>query len=211
MFPIEATAAPLATYASSAFPTQESVTEPWSPYDFTHRSVRDADLDALFGAALWCASSRTEQPWTYLVANQSAQVEFGRLLSCLSPVNQSWARNAPMLVLSVINQRFSKNEEARLAMLLDLGLATAHLAMAAAARGLCVHQIISILPERARELYQIPAHFEAWTALAIGHQENIGQAPEAPQKRDVVLQPRRPTSEFVFSGSWGHASTAVVL
>ncbi len=211
MFTIEATAAPLATHASNAFPLQESVTEGWSPFSFAHRSVRDADLDALFEAAFWSASSCTEQPWTYFVASQNAQVEFGRLLSCLAPAHQTSARTAPVLVLSVINQRFGKTEEARLATLLDLGLASAHLAMAAAKRGLCVHQIIGILPERARELYQIPAHFEAWTALAIGHEETIGQAPEASPKRDVVLQTRRPTREFVFSGSWGHAATAVAL
>jgi hypothetical protein len=38
--------------------------------------------------------------------------------------------------------------------------------------GLFVHQMIGILPDRARELYRIPEGFRPLTGLAIGYAEN---------------------------------------
>jgi hypothetical protein len=39
----------------------------------------------------------------------------------------------------------------------------------ATARSLAVHQMIGILPDKARETYDIPQGQEVWTALAIGY------------------------------------------
>ena len=41
--------------------------------------------------------------------------------------------------------------------------------MEATARGLCVHQMIGIDPEKARESYEIPDGSGAGTGLAIGY------------------------------------------
>jgi len=38
----------------------------------------------------------------------------------------------------------------------------------ATARGLSVHQMIGIVPERVREIYSVPADCEPMTAIAIG-------------------------------------------
>ena len=160
---------PSAQVTAPPFPPQELKSDCWSPGAFSHLPVPGNILEALFASAHWSASSCIEQPWTYLVASQDEPAEFARLHSCLSPAHQSWASHAPVLVLSVINQSYAKNEETHLANLLDLGLATAHLAIVAHARGLAVHQILGIRPERARALYRIPPHSGAWTVLAIGH------------------------------------------
>lgn len=160
---------PTAQEIAPALPQHEVTPDCWTPADFSHYPVPGSILEALFASAHWSASSCVEQPWTYLVASQDEPAEFARLHSCLSPAHQSWAYRAPVLVLSIINQRYAKNEETHLATLLDLGLATAHLAIMAHARGLAVHQIVGIRPERARALYRIPAHSDAWTALAICH------------------------------------------
>ncbi|MFP6614953.1 MAG: hypothetical protein VCB26_00990 [Candidatus Hydrogenedentota bacterium] len=41
----------------------------------------------------------------------------------------------------------------------------------------------SILPDKAKELYQIPADYEVWTAIAIGYKADPDQLPEALRKR----------------------------
>lgn len=201
-------ATPAAKQASPASPIHELIGNRWSPYGFSARPVEDSDLSSLFEAARWAASSYNEQPWTYFVATRDAPEEFARLLSCLVPANQEWAKAAPVLVLSIVSLRFSKNNQDNRAAVHDLGLASANLAMEATARDLCVHQMIGIHPERARELYRIPEHFEAWTAIAIGYQESADKLPEALRRRDLAPRTRKPTSEFVFSGSWGHPSSA---
>ena len=64
--------------------------------------------------------------------------------------------------------------------------------------------MIGILPDKARELYQIPDHFEAWTAMAIGYKAAPTTLPDALRDRDMALRQRKPLNKFVFTGRWGH-------
>lgn len=189
-------------------PIHELLSSRWSPYGFTDRPVPSGDLDALFEAARWAASSYNEQPWTYFVATKADAVEFERLLSCLLPANQAWAKAAPVLVLGVVSLRFSQNGQANRAAVHDLGLASANLVVEATSRGLSVHQMIGIIPERARELYLIPEGAEAWTAMAIGYKLDFGEVASALRERDLAPRTRKPRNQFVFAGSWGRPAAA---
>ena len=77
----------------------------------------------------------------------------------------------------------------------------------ASARALFVHQMIGILPDRAREIYAIPEHSHALTGLAIGYQGDSESLPEGLRERDLAQRTRKPLSEFVFGGRYGEAST----
>ena len=189
------------------YPIQEFLADRWSPYGFADRPVPGTDLSSLFEAARWAASSYNEQPWTYFVATRQTPAEFERLLSCLVFANQAWAKAAPVLVLGVVSLRFSTTNKDNRAAVHDLGLASANLVVEATARGLSVHQMIGILPDRARELYQIPEHAEAWTAMAIGYKANPEGLPDGLRERDLAPRQRKPTSQFVFTGSWGRSSS----
>ena len=145
----------------------------------------------------------------YIVAIRESSAEFERLLACLVEGNQSWAKTAPVLVLGVVRLRFAKNNQANRAAVHDLGLAAANLVVEATARGLSVHQMIGIVPDKAREVYQIPDGFEAWTAMAIGYQADPAQLPDALKQRDLTPRQRKPLSEFVFSSQWGQSSPLV--
>ena len=94
-------------------------------------------------------------------------------------------------------------EAARWAAVHDLGLASANLVVEATSRGLSVHQMIGILPDRARELYQIPEQAEAWTAMAVGYKASANGLPDGLRERDLAPRHRKPTRQFVFTGSWG--------
>ena len=196
--------------AVTDYPILPILAERWSPYGFEERPVAAADLRSLFEAARWAASSYNEQPWNYLVATRENSPEFGRLLSCLVETNQAWAKAAPVLVLGVVNLRFAKNNQDNRAAVHDLGLAAGNLVVEATTRGLSVHQMIGILPDKAREVYQIPEHFEAWTAMAIGYKADPAKLPDALKERDLSPRQRKPLSEFVFTGQWGQPSPLVL-
>jgi nitroreductase len=190
--------------AATDYPILPILAERWSPYGFENRPMLETDLCSLFEAARWAASSYNEQPWNYLVATRENSAEFGRLLSCLVEANQAWAKEAPVLVLGIVSLRFGRNNQDNRAAVHDLGLAAGNLLAEATTRGLSVHQMIGILPDKARELYQIPEHFEAWTALAIGYKADPAKLPDALRERDMALRQRKPLNKFVFTGRWGH-------
>jgi len=77
--------------------------------------------------------------------------------------------------------KFARNGKPNKAAAHDLGLAAGNICVEATARGLMVHQMIGILPERVRELYGVPEDAEPLTALAIGHLGGGGDLPAALQ------------------------------
>jgi nitroreductase len=188
--------------AATDYPVHELIAARWSPYAFADRPVDRQDLLSLLEAARWAASSYNEQPWSYLVATKDEPEEFERLLSCLVEPNQAWARNAPVLALSVVSLNFSRNGKPNAAAVHDMGLAAGNLSLEATARGLVVHQMIGILPERAREVYEIPEGYEAKTALAIGYVGDPATLPEQLQPRDTAPRQRKPLKELIFAGKW---------
>ncbi|MFO0965816.1 MAG: nitroreductase family protein [Gemmataceae bacterium] len=191
------------------YPVCDAVAERWSPYGFSGRSVSTEDLRSLFEAARWAPSSYNEQPWSYILATRDEPAEFERLLSCLVEGNQAWAKNAPVLALGCTSLVFSRNGNPNAAALHDLGLAAGNLCLEATSRGLCVHQMIGIVPERARELYRIPENVRPLTAVAIGYPADPATVAEAYRERDLTPRKRKGLAEFVFGATWGQAAATV--
>jgi len=187
-------------------PIQEWLVTRFSPYAFADRDVSDDDLRSLFEAARWAPSSYNEQPWSYIVAKRTNHEEFQRLLSCLVEGNQAWAKAAPVLALGCTSLNFSRNNQPNAAAIHDLGLASGNLVVEATARGLVVHQMIGILPDRAREVYHVPEGVQPKTGLAIGYLGDLNSLGEPYKDRDVAVRTRKPLQDFVFGGRWGIAS-----
>jgi nitroreductase len=195
-----------AKQAAPEHPIHDLLARRWSPYAFADRPVADDDLRSLFEAARWAASSYNEQPWRYVVASKADAADFEQLLSCLVEGNRVWARATPVLALGCTSLRFARNGKPNAAAVHDLGLASANLTVEATARGLCVHQMIGILPDRAREVYRIPDDVQPLTGLAIGYAADPDTLPENLRERDLAPRGRKPLGEFVFGREWGAAS-----
>lgn len=137
------------------------------------------------------------------MATRAQGNEFERLLSCLVEGNQLWAKAASVLALGVAALNFERNDKPNKAAIHDLGLATGNLVLETTARGLSVHQMIGMLPERARGLYEMADGSEAVTGIAIGYAGDPDALPDHLKERDLSPRERRPLSSFVFGGSWG--------
>src|SRR5688500_15178854 len=192
--------------ATTDHPIHELLAARWSPYAFADRPVAEADLRSLFEAARWAASSYNEQPWGYVVATKDQREQFQKVLSCLVEGNQAWAKDVPVLALGIVSLRFARNNKENRAAVHDLGLAAGNLLVEATARGLYVHQMIGILPDKAREEFGIPDGWEAWTGLAIGYLGDVNSLPDNLKPRDLAERERKPLEKFVFSGKWGNPS-----
>lgn len=198
-----------AKHAKPEYPIQDVIARRWSPYAFADRSVSPDDVRSLFEAARWAPSSYNEQPWSYIVATRDNPEEFNRVLSCLVEGNQAWAKAAPVLALGCTSLNFTRNGQPNAAAVHDLGLASANLCVEATARGLFVHQMIGILPDRAREVFHIPDGVRPLTGLAIGYAADLAGRTDPLSERDRTPRSRKRLAEFVFGGEWGTASGLV--
>lgn len=164
------------------------------------RPVASADLEALFEAARWSASSYNAQPWRYIVAARDVDPElWARIHAVLVEGNQPWAQNAPVLALGIVKHNFEHNGEPNKAATHDLGAASANLAIEATQRGLIVHQMIGIKPEAAATEFGLEGDLEALTGLAIGYAGQPEHIPETYAERDAKPRVRKPLDQVLLA------------
>jgi nitroreductase len=187
-------------------PIHELIRMRWSPRAFAATPVTPEVLRSLFEAARWAPSSNNEQPWSYIVAIQDDKVNFDKIAGVLGESNAVWAANAPMLAIAVARLTFAKNNAPNRSAQYDVGGATALLSLEATSRGLFVHQMAGFDREKAREVFGIPAEYEALAVLAIGYPGDPASLSEKLQARELAPRTRKPLSEFLMTGSWGHAA-----
>ena len=169
-------------------PVHDLIRRRWSPRAFADRPVEAEKLCSLLEAARWAASSYNEQPWSFLVATRDQTDVFEKMVGCLVEGNVPWASKAPVLLLSVAKLSFKRNDKPNKAAIHDLGLAAGNLVLEATVRGLSVHQMIGILPDRARELYEIPDGSDAVTGIAIGYAGDPDALPDHLKERDLAAR-----------------------
>ncbi|MGH9742439.1 MAG: nitroreductase family protein [Candidatus Acidiferrum sp.] len=195
--------------APTDFPVHDLIRNRWSPRAFSDKPVEPGILASLFEAARWAPSSSNEQPWAYLVAAKDDAENFARALSVLVDFNAGWAKGAPVLILAISHLNFQKNGAPNRNAFYDTGAATALLSVEATARGLAVHQMAGFDPAKARNVFDIPADWEPIAAIAVGYPGHPDSLSEKLRDREVAPRTRKPLSEFVMSGHWGHTSSIV--
>jgi nitroreductase len=191
------------TTAPVDHPIHELLVRRHSPYAFDpDRAVARDDLAALFEAARWAMSSYNAQPWRYVVGDRSrTEAVWEQVYSVLVDGNRPWAVNAPVLALGVIECNFEHNGKPNRTAAHDLGAASAMLTVEATARGLVVHQMAGIEPDKAREVFGLKGSQEAVTALAIGYPGAADRIPDAYAERDARPRERKALSEIIIAGT----------
>jgi nitroreductase len=193
--------------APTAVPIHELLRNRWSPRAFSDQAVAPEVLQALFEGARWAPSSSNYQPWAYIVGTKDDPENFARVLSTLVEFNQGWAKNAPVLVLSVAQTKVPKDGSPNRHAFHDVGSASAQLTFEANSRGLYVHQMAGFDANKAREVFAIPSDWEPVAAMAIGYPGDPQSLPDKLRERELAPSARKPVSEFVMAGTWGHTAS----
>src|SRR5688572_11639448 len=175
----------------------------WSPRAFADRPVEPEKLQSIFEAARWAPSSFNAQPWSFIVATKQDPADFQRMLECLVEGNQTWARSAPVLMVSVATSAFAHNGKPNRHAFYDTGAAVAILTVQATALDLYVHQMAGFIPEKVRAAYNVPETAEPVSAIALGYLGDPGSLPDDLRKREETPGQRKRVSDFVFSTGWG--------
>jgi nitroreductase len=174
----------------------------WSPRAFADRDVEPAKLQSLFEAARWAASSYNAQPWHFVIATRKEPEAFQRVLSCFVEFNAGWAKNAPVIGISVAKLNFDHDGNANRHAYHDVGQAAANLAIEAVAQGLQLHQMAGILVDKAREVLAIPAGYDPVAGLALGYPGDPQGLPEQLRQRELSPRQRKEADSFVHDGRW---------
>jgi len=177
----------------------------WSgrAYDAT-RAVVYEHIISLLEAARWAPSCYGDEPWRYIVCDKSTnEAAWDKAFSCLAEGNQSWAVNAPVLILALANTMFSHNDNENRWAQYDTGAASMSLCVQASSLGLMVHQMGGFSAEKAAEVFSIPEQYTSMAMMAIGYQLAEDKITGELMERESSKRKRNPLAEQFFDGEWG--------
>jgi nitroreductase len=169
---------------------------------YSHQPVNEGDIKSLFEAARWAPSSSNEQPWVYLYATREQPELWNKIFDSLMEGNKIWAKDAPLLIVSMIRKNFLKNEKANGSAKFDLGAANAFLSLQATHLGLNVHQMGGFERDKAIANLNIPDTHEPVVVLAIGYLRDPDDLPEPFKTRETAPRERHTQDFFVMNNSF---------
>jgi len=161
--------------------------------------VEPEKITCLFEAARWAPSSVNEQPWFYIYATKDQPELWNKIFDALNESNQVWAREAPLMIASMVRKTFIRNGKSNTSAKYDLGAANAFLSLQATNLGLNVHQMGGYDASKLRENLNIPDDLELGVVMAVGYPGNPDLLPENLKLRELSPRTRYLQSAFVLN------------
>lgn len=171
-----------------------------SPRTFSTQPIEPERINSLFEATRWAPSSTNEQPWLYIYGTRDQTTLWTTLFECLNEGNKLWAKEAPLLILSLARKNFSRYPGANAHAMYDLGGANSFLSLQAVEMGLQVRQMAGFHRDKTIETIQIPTTtYELGVFLAVGYPGNPEALPENLRIRELAPRERFLQQEFVMN------------
>lgn len=171
-----------------------------SPRAFSNQPIEPERVYSLFEATRWAPSSTNEQPWIYVYATHDQTSLWTTLFNCLSEGNKLWAKDAPLLILSLARKNFSRYPGANAHAMYDLGGANSFLSLQAVEMGLQVRQMAGFDHQKTIEDVRIPiTTYEIGVFIAVGYPGDPETLPEKLRVRELAPRERFLQQEFVMN------------
>lgn len=155
-----------------------------------NKQVEKEKFNSLIEAARWAPSSYNEQPWSYVVGFKEDE-NHQKLASCLVEGN-SWARQAPILMLSIAKKKFTHNNAKNRHHMHDVGAANAIMHLQATDLELAMHQMAGFDVEKARQAFNIDDEYSPASMIAVGYLlQDTSTMPENIKKREEAKRERK--------------------
>ncbi|MDB5775572.1 MAG: dehydrogenase [Herbaspirillum sp.] len=185
------------------FPINLQFVNRWSPRAFSGEEISEAAVHTFLEAARWAPSSYNSQPWRFVYARRGT-AHWDRLLGLLNTFNQSWAKNASVLMIVISKDTFvgpDGKEAPAPCHTFDTGAAWAYLALQASLSGWHAHGMAGFDKEKSVSELGIPAGYTVEVALAIGKLADKSTLPERMQAGETPNS-RKSVAEFAFDGQF---------
>lgn len=183
----------------------ETIANRWSgrAYDAS-RPLTQEQIIALQEAARWAPSCYGDQPWRFVFCHKVQHPQaWQQALDCLSPGNQTWAKDAPLLLLACADTLFNHDGQTNRWAQYDTGAAVENLCLQATHMGLMAHQMGGFDVEKTRATFGVPEQFTLMAMLSIGYPADIATVNGEILERETAPRKRRSLEELFFNGGWG--------
>lgn len=185
-------------------PIHDIIANRWSPraYD-ANKAVSQKQIISLLEAARWAPSCFGDEPWRFIVwdKNQDAAA-WEKAFDCIVPGNQTWAKDAPVLILICADTLFSHNQKPNRWANYDTGAAAVSLCLQATSMGLVTHQMGGFDGEKTRAAFGVPEQIEMMSMLAVGYAADADTLSDELKERELAPRKRRPLGELFYDGVW---------
>ena len=173
----------------------------YSPRIFDDRKLTHGEMQQLFEAARWSASSNNWQPWRFIYAHKGSEA-YEKIVDCLGEFNQSWASNAPVSVLTAYKENNPEGKE-NFHALHDLGMCLGTMSVQAEHMGIALHHMAGLDWQKAQKMFDVPEGYHITTAISIGYYGgDIEDLPEDLREMESSERERISQDEFAFKDGW---------
>ena len=182
------------------YPINPLILGRWSPRSMTGEEISDEQLMSLFEAARWAPSSYNNQPWRFIYAKRNTKY-WDKLFSLMVEFNQSWTKNAAVLVVVISSKNFEHNSNPSVTHSFDTGAAWENLALQAETMGLVTHGMQGFDYEKAKKELEIPEDYSVEAMVAIGKRGKKEDLPKELQEREIPSV-RKPIKDIIMEGKF---------
>jgi nitroreductase len=188
------------TGRKAQYPISDFMLDRWSPRAMSGESITDQELMQLFEAARWAPSSFNNQPWRFIYAKRNSP-SWDHLFNLLVKSNQSWAKNAAVLIVVISHKNFEYDDRPSRTHSFDAGAACENFALQGSLNNLVVHGMEGFNYEQARKDLNVPDDYQVEAMFAIGKHGPLSVLSEELAKREKPSD-RKPVAELIFEGKF---------
>lgn len=190
--------------AQTKYGVLDLIRERWSPRAYAATPIAEQSLKRILEAASWAASSMNEQPWRIILGIKEHNPDtYQKIYDCLLPMNQMWAKLAPVLMVVCSKKSFTLNGAVNRSAQYDCGAAVSMMSLQAIHEDLYMRQMAGISHQAIVDTFEIPHDYEPLVVIALGYlgePERIEE--ESRRKSESKTRSRKSLSQFVFGDEW---------
>lgn len=188
------------SFRQTEYPIEQLLLKRWSPRAMSGEALSQDEIGSLFEAARWAPSCYNEQPWRFLYAQRDTE-HWPIFFNLLVEANQTWAKDAGVLVTVISKRTFTHNDKPNISHSLDAGSAWQNLALQATAMGLVAHGMAGFDYAKAKTDLRIPNDYSVEMMIALGRPGDPANLPEALCEREEPSG-RNAVAEISFPGTF---------
>jgi nitroreductase len=182
--------------ARTNYPVHDLIRRRRSARVYSTQDISPSEINTILEAASWAPSSMNEQPWQYKYAHKGSH-GFNQILDCLMEGNRKWAKDAPILMISIAQTRFSRNQRTNIWAAHDVGMANSNLLIQAVSMDIFGRVMGGFHKDQLKELFHLNEDQDPICVIALGYREDPDKLDAEATAKEYSPRSRFKVEDFV--------------